>query len=142
MAFAIVTQTSRYLCLSADVKTTAGVVASSLALETDTGNEFIFNGTAWVPYSQPATIVGSLPNTTLMEQKTQADAVAGVLTFSANINAIEIYNTDAVNAGTFNVNGVNITIPASEPFEAIIGGTPSPNITITDATTYIVSRYI
>jgi len=89
-----------------------------------------------------ATIVGSLPNQTLVEQKTQVDAVAGVLTFSANVGAIEIYNTDATNAGTFIVNGVTLNVPATKSFMSVIGGTPSPTVTIAGPTTYIVSRYI
>lgn len=102
----------------------------------------ILNATTPTGNAVRTSIVGSLPNQTLVEQKTQANAVAGVLTFSANISAIEIYNTDATNAGAFTVNGIVINVPATKVFNATIGGTPSPTVTITGATTYIVSRYV
>jgi len=86
----------------------------------------------------PTTVVKDI----LVEQKTQVDAVAGVLTFSANISVIEIYNTDATNAGVFTVNGLAINVPAGKSYMAAIGGTPSPTVTVTGATTYIVSRYV
>jgi len=92
--------------------------------------------------AQPVTINGSLPNQTLVEQKTQANSIGGVLTFSANIGAIEIYNTDTVNAGVFTVNGLAINVPATKVFNSAIGGTPGATVTITGATTYIVSRYL
>jgi hypothetical protein len=77
----------------------------------------------------------------LVEAQTNADAVAGVLTFSANISLIEILNTDSVNTGVFAVNGLNITIPPSELFYGYVGGTPGATVTVTGATTYIVNRY-
>lgn len=79
---------------------------------------------------------------TLAEQLTQADAVAGVLTFSENISTVEIYNTDATNDGTFEVNGITINVPSEKVFKAAVGGTPSVEVTVAGATTYIVSRYI
>lgn len=84
------------------------------------------------------TIAGNV----LQEQKTESDAVAGVLTFAANIQYIEIYNTDATNAGVFTANGINITVPAGKVFKSAIGGTAAATVSITGATTYIVSRYI
>jgi hypothetical protein len=68
--------------------------------------------------------------------------VAGVLTFAANFGTIEIYNTDAANAGTFEVNGITINVPATKTFKAIIGGVAGATVTIAGATTYIVSRYV
>ena len=65
-----------------------------------------------------------------------------ILTFSANISTVEIYNTDAANAGVFTVNGIDINIPATKVFKATIGGTASAVVTVTGATTYIVSRYV
>jgi len=62
------------------------------------------------------------------------------LTFSANVAGIGIYNTDAVNAGVFNVNGVDVHVPVGEYVEFVIGGTPSAEVTVTGVTTYIVSR--
>jgi hypothetical protein len=83
----------------------------------------------------------SLTGSKVAEQKTQADAVTGTVTFSKSISTLEIYNTDAANQGVFNVNGINITVPANESFKASYGGTPSANITITGATSYILTRY-
>ncbi|MHB8124636.1 MAG: hypothetical protein ACYDEJ_03165 [Desulfitobacteriaceae bacterium] len=60
MAFEKITATERYLCQSSDTKLTVGIKKSALAKETDTMLEFIFNGVAWIPYSQPVSIVGSL----------------------------------------------------------------------------------
>ena len=59
--FQLITSTKRYAGLSTDTKP-ASALTGSLAKETDTGNEFIFNGAAWVPYSQPVSVVGSLAN--------------------------------------------------------------------------------
>lgn len=89
-----------------------------------------------------ASIVGSLPKDTLQEQLTETDAVAGVLTFTEAIKIVEIYNTDAVNSGTFTVNGLDVVVPATKSYMSAIGGTPSSEVTVTGSTTYIVSRYI
>lgn len=87
--------------------------------------------------------VTTLTGSMLEEQLTEADAVAGVLTFAENVFAIEIVNTDAVNAGVFTVNGLGINLPADKVFtKTIIGGTASPTVTVTGATTYIVTRYV
>lgn len=75
------------------------------------------------------------------EQKTQSAAVGGKVTFSQPIKHLEIYNTDATNAGVFSVNGINLTVPAGEVFKAAIGGTPSTEVTITGSTSYILTRY-
>ena len=91
--------------------------------------------------STPVAVVGSLPKDILAEAKTEADAVAGVLTFAENIFVIEIYNRDAVNAGVFTVNGLEINLPASESYMSAIGGTPSPEVTVTGSTSYIINRY-
>lgn len=82
-----------------------------------------------------------LTGSNLQEQKTQADAVTGTLTFAAPIQTVEIYNTDASNAGKFTVNGIVITVPAGKSFKSAVGGTPSASVTVTGSTTYIVSRY-
>jgi hypothetical protein len=87
-------------------------------------------------------VATTLTGSSLAEQLTESDDVAGVLTFSANISTIEIYNTDGTNAGVFTVNGIDITVPAGKVFKSAIGGTPSNQVTITGATTYIVSRYV
>lgn len=77
----------------------------------------------------------------VVEQKTQAQTVAGKVTFAQNIQHLEIYNTDATNDGVFVVNGINITVPKGQTFKASYGGTPSKDVTITGATTYILTRY-
>ena len=76
------------------------------------------------------------------EQLTEADSVTGTLTFSNNIQYIGICNTDSTNTGIFNVNGFDIHVPASESFEANIGGTPSTAVNVSGSTSYIVTRYV
>jgi len=87
-------------------------------------------------------INGSLPNQTLAEQLNETHANLGVLTFSENINCVEIYNRDAVNDGAFNVNGIDVLVPKGEPVTYVVGGIPSSEITVTGATSYIVSRMV
>lgn len=82
-----------------------------------------------------------LSGSNLQEQKTEANAVGGVLTFSQTITTVEIYNTDVTNSGTFVVNGITIKVPADKVFKSAIGGTPSATVTVSGATSYIVSRY-
>ncbi|MDT3762959.1 hypothetical protein [Priestia filamentosa] len=76
------------------------------------------------------------------QQLTEKDAVSGKLTFSKNLSSIGIYNTDQENAGVFNVNGIDIHVPAGESFEANIGGTPKAIVQVSGAATYIVTRYV
>lgn len=127
--------------LSTDTKPTTNMPVGAMFTESDTGKQFKYSGT-WFPLVISTSITGSLPKDILAQQKTQADAVAGVLTFSANISVIEIYNTDATNAGVFTVNGLAINVPAGKSYMTAIGGTPGPTVSITGATTYIVSRYV
>jgi hypothetical protein len=77
----------------------------------------------------------------VVEQKTQADATTGTVTFSENIETLEIFNVDATNQGIFNVNGLNITVPAGKTFKATFGGSPRTTVTITGSTSYILTRY-
>jgi hypothetical protein len=76
------------------------------------------------------------------EQKTEADAVTGTLTFAENIQFIGIYNRDTVNDGVFNVNGINLTVPKGESVDFHVGGTPRATVTVTGSTSYIVTRYV
>ena len=93
--------------------------------------------------SAPVVVVGSLANQTLAESsKTEADAELGVVTFSDVVACIEIYNSDAVNTGTFNANGIDIVVPPSKTWKDAIGGTPSAEVTISGATTYILNRFV
>jgi len=107
---------------------------------TSTGSGLVSLSGSNIPDDEPVPVkeIGNK----LTEQQTEADDVAGVLTFTANIAYIEIYNTDATNAGIFTINGIDINVPAGKVFKSAIGGTPSANVTITGATTYIVSRYV
>ena len=89
---------------------------------------------------KPLTKEVEIANNTLVEQKTQADAVSGKVTFAKKIRAIELYNRDTVD-GVFKINGLNVTVPAGETAEFIIGGTPNHEISITGSTKYIISRY-
>lgn len=83
-----------------------------------------------------------LTGSKVAEIKDQSNAVAGVLTFSANITALGIYNADTISDGVFAVNGINIPVPAGLTFKDLIGGTPGATVTITGSTKYIVSRYV
>jgi len=81
------------------------------------------------------------PGDTLQEVLTEKDATDGVLAFSKTISSISILNTDTSNNGIFTVNGIDIPVPSNLSFKDSVGGTPSNTVTITGATTYIVSRY-
>lgn len=85
--------------------------------------------------------VVELTGSKVVEQKTQVDAVTGTVTFSKNIAVLEIYNTDATNQGVFNVNGINITVPAGKSFKASFAGTPRTTVTVSGATSYILTRF-
>ena len=132
----------KYLGLSTDDKTSISSQEGAKIYLVDIKKTQICHSGAWYDYSEQTSITGSLPNQTLVEQLTEADVVLGVLTFSANIVCIEIYNTDATNSGTFTVNGIDIVVPATKSFMSPIGGTTSATVSITGATTYIVSRYV
>ena len=82
-----------------------------------------------------------LTGSILQEEKTQANATAGVVTFSSNISTIEILNTDTVNTGIFTVNGITITVPPAGSWKDGVGGTPGATVSITGATTYILHRF-
>ena len=86
--------------------------------------------------------VVTVKGSNLVEQQTQADATGGVLTFGGNFEYASIYNTDAINAGVFTINGVAVNVPAGEPTERFgVGGTPGATVTVSGAATYIVSRW-
>lgn len=85
----------------------------------------------------PVTLIGSK----LVEQQTEADVDAGVLTFTDDFSCIEIFNTSAVD-GTFTVNGISIIVPAGKSLKTLLGGTPGKTVTIAGATTYVVCSYV
>jgi hypothetical protein len=69
---------------------------------------------------------------------TEADAVANVLTFSANINAIEIFH-EAETRQTFQVNGINIIVPPGY-YRTPVGGVAGATVTIPAGVSCIVGR--
>jgi hypothetical protein len=81
-----------------------------------------------------------LSGSTLAEQKTQADAVANVITFTGDITAIEIYHEEAT-WQEFIVNGITITIPAGG-YRTPIGGTIAKTVTIPAGVNCIVGRLV
>lgn len=79
---------------------------------------------------------------TLEEQLTELNVVDDTLTFSKDIYFVEIYNTDEINDGLFNVNGIDIVVPAGKILGVTkIGGTPSPTVVVVNSVSYIVTRY-
>lgn len=82
----------------------------------------------------PVQLSGSI----LAEQKTQADAAANVITFTGNINAIEIYHAEAT-WQEFTVNGITITVPAGG-YRTPIAGTVAKTVTIPAGINCIVGR--
>jgi hypothetical protein len=77
----------------------------------------------------------------LQEQRTEADATEGTVTFTEAVQAIEIFNTDPNNDGVFTVNGIAINVPKGVSFQSVIGGSPAKTVTIEGATSFILSRY-
>lgn len=74
----------------------------------------------------------------LVEQQTQADAVADIITFTKDIYAIEIYHSEAT-AQKFTVNGIELTVPANG-YRTKIGGTLAKTVTIPTGVNCIVGR--
>lgn len=79
-----------------------------------------------------------LSGSNLAEQFTQADAVANVITFAGDINAIEIYHEEST-WQTFTVNGIALTIPAGG-YRTPIAGTVAKTVTIPAGVNCIVGR--
>lgn len=80
--------------------------------------------------------------TSVAEVLTEADAVGGTLTFSTEITAVRILNTDASNDGVFTVNGLDLHVPSDTGLETHVAGTPATTVTITGATTYVMHRLV
>lgn len=81
-----------------------------------------------------------LSGSILVEQKTQADAVANVITFTENISTIEVYHAEAT-WQTFTVNGLTLTIPAGG-YRTPIGGITAKTVTIPAGINCIVGRLL
>lgn len=75
------------------------------------------------------------------EERTEADGAASV-TFSEPVTHLVIYNRDATNDGVFTVNGLAKIVPAGADTPVTrFGGAPSPTVTITGSTSFIISRF-
>lgn len=83
---------------------------------------------------RPIQLSGSI----LAEQKTQADAVANVITFTGDIDAIEIYHEE-LSWQDFTVNGITLKIP-SGGYRTPIAGTVAKTVTIPAGVNCIVGR--
>jgi hypothetical protein len=99
-----------------------------------TGNTSLASILNQLQSGTPVTLNGSL----LQEQKTQADAVSNVITFSVNITAIEIYHEEST-WQEFGVNGLTLHVPAGG-YRTLIGGTPAATVTIPSGINCIVGR--
>ena len=81
-----------------------------------------------------------LTGSIVQETKNETNASNGTVTFSKTIKQIGIFNKSNTD-GTFNVNGLDIFVPARGSFTNPIGGTPRATVTITGATSYALQRY-
>jgi len=70
------------------------------------------------------------------DSQTEADATSDVLTFSADIEALEIYHSENT-AQDFVVNGLTLKI-ASGGWRGPVGGTPAATVTLPTGVTGIV----
>lgn len=91
-------------------------------------------------FSGSAKVNTILTGSILAEQKTNDDAVDSVITFSANITAIEIYHEE-LTWQTFTVNALALKIPAGG-YRTPIGGTAGATVTIPTGISCIVGRLI
>jgi len=132
-----------YVGISTDTKPTVvdiGAILYEINLTTKIRKTYQTHdgGTTWTEISNGSQLSGSK----IIEQLTQTDAATGVLTFTDNINAIEIYNTDATNDGVFEVNGINLNVPKGVLYRSNVGGTVAKTVTVSGSTTYIVSNLV
>ena len=123
------------LVLNAD-----GSITAKMGAGTEIAGKFIpvdADGDEKFTAANPASV--QLTGSILVEQKTNADAVNNVITFSENIVAIEIFHNE-VTWKEFIVNGLIITVPAGG-YSTPIGGVTSSNVTI-PSISCIVGRLI
>ena len=85
-------------------------------------------------------VSAELTGSIFVEQLSNTDAVANVITFSAPITAVEIIHEET-NWQTFIVNGITFTIPPGV-YSRQIGGTPSAEVTIPTGITCVVGRLV
>jgi len=86
------------------------------------------------------TLTVQVSGSKLAEQFTQTDAAANVITFTGDINAIEIYHEEAT-WQTFTVNGIILTIPAGG-YRTPIAGTVAKTVTIPAGINCLVGRLV
>ena len=131
-----------YIGISTDTKPTTvdiGAILYEINLLTGIRKTYqTHDGSTWTEIDNGVQLSGSK----IIEQLTQTDAVAGVLTFTDDINAIEIYNTDATNNGVFEVNGINLNVPKGILYRSNVGGTVAKTVTVSGSTTYIISNLV
>lgn len=87
-------------------------------------------------------ILARLSGRTFEEERTESDLSGSDLTFTANVAAVLIANTDPDNDGVFTVNGEAITVPAGVawgPYQA--SGTASATVSVSGSTQFIVQRF-
>ena len=114
------------------------VSLGSTFFEWDTSELFTFSPTGWV--DKIGQVAGSmqLSGSKVAEQKTQADAMANVITFTGDINAVEIYHEEST-WQDFIVNGITLKIP-SGGYRTPITGTVAKTVTIPANIDCIVGR--
>lgn len=129
------------------IETTTNLVASKIRGTAFTGwttggigSTVTFTSTTYGNKTDATYYAGGTGATGAMSTTTQGTDQK--VTFVTNVEYIGIYNTDVTNAGVFTVNGIAITVPANDSAEFQIGGTPSPAVTVTGSTSYIVTRYV
>lgn len=132
-----------YIGINTDVKPTVvdiGAILYEINLSTGLRKTYQTHdgGTTWTEIDNGVQLSGSK----IIEQLTQADAVGGLLTFTDDINAIEIYNTDTTNDGLFVVNGISLNVPNGVLYRSNVGGTIAKTVTVSGSTSYIVSNLV
>lgn len=75
----------------------------------------------------------------IQEQKTNADAVAGVVTFSEDVREVEIFNS-GTSTGVFTVHGFAITVPAGAGYRSRLGGDYGNTVEVTGTSSYEIRR--
>lgn len=112
------------------------LTASANVIQTENGIFIYQKGTN----DGRAKVDAHLTGTILAEQKTNADAVNNIITFTEDINAIEIYHEEQ-DWQDFVVNGIPLKIPPGG-YRTPIGGTIGKTVTIPANVNCIVGRLV
>lgn len=143
----LVTTVQRYLGTAAEraALVTANINPGSTFFETDTGLLYFLNGATpkvWV--LKQTTVTGAVDaqvtGSIVAEVLTEADAMADVLTFAANIAALEIYHGE-LTAQEFEVNGITLHV-APGGWRSPVGGVANDEVTIPAGVSCVVSRLV